>query len=60
MLPPGWSDSNLVPEAELEGAKACGFTTVMTTEIIGGFWPDQITGRKIFADYVIGSLDALL
>jgi len=45
---------------ELQGAKACGFTTVMTTEIIGEFWPDLIPGRKIFADYVIGSLDELL
>ena len=45
---------------ELQGAKACGFTTVMTTEIIGEFWPDIIPRRKIYADYVIGSLDELL
>ena len=45
---------------ELQGARACGFTTVMTTEIIGEFWPDLIPGRKIHADYVVGSLEELL
>jgi putative hydrolase of the HAD superfamily len=45
---------------ELQGAKACGFTTVMTTEIMGEFWPNLIPKRKIHADYVIGSLDELL
>jgi putative hydrolase of the HAD superfamily len=45
---------------ELQGAKACGFTTVMTTEIVGVLWPDLIPGRKTFADYVIGSLEELL
>ncbi len=45
---------------ELQGAKVCGFTTVMTTEIIGEFWPNLIPKRKMHADYVIGSLDELL
>lgn len=45
---------------ELQGAKACGFTTVMTTEIIGEFWPDLIPMRKPDADYIIESLNELL
>ncbi len=45
---------------ELEGAKACGLTTVMTTEIIGEFWPNLIPKRKTHADYVIKSLGELL
>lgn len=35
---------------ELQGARVCGFATVMTTEIIGQYWPDLIPERKIFAD----------
>lgn len=45
---------------ELQGAKCCGFRTIMTTEIIGELWPDLIPGRKIHADYIIGSLEELL
>jgi putative hydrolase of the HAD superfamily len=45
---------------ELQGAKSCGFTTIMTTEIIGELWPELIPVRKIFADFVIGSLTELI
>ena len=45
---------------ELQAAKACGFTTVMTTEIIHKVWPNLIPKLKTYADYVIGSLDELL
>ncbi len=45
---------------ELQGAKVCGLTTVMTTEIIGEFWPNLIPKRKPHADHVIRSLDELL
>jgi putative hydrolase of the HAD superfamily len=45
---------------ELKGAKACGITTIMTTEIIGEFWPEKIPERKPDADYIIGSLNELL
>lgn len=45
---------------ELKGAKACGITTIMTTEIISEFYPELIPRRKSDADYVIGSLEELL
>jgi len=45
---------------ELQGAKACGITTIMTVEIIGKSWPELIPRRKPDADYVIGSLNELL
>ena len=45
---------------ELKGAKACGITTIMTTEIIGIFYPELIPKRKPDADYIIRSLKELL
>jgi putative hydrolase of the HAD superfamily len=45
---------------ELRGAKECGITTIMTTEIIGIFYPELIPKRKPDADYVIRSLEELL
>jgi putative hydrolase of the HAD superfamily len=45
---------------ELKGAKACGITTIMTTEIIGESYPELIPKRKSDADYIIGSLEELL
>lgn len=44
---------------ELRGAKELGFTTVMTTEIIGPLWPEKIAGRRVHADHVVASLAAL-
>ncbi len=46
--------------SELQGARACGLTTVMTIEIIGEYYPNLIPERKPFADFVIESLDELL
>lgn len=45
---------------ELKGAKACGITTIMTTEIIGQSYPELIPKRKPDADYMIRSLEELL
>ena len=45
---------------ELKGAKACGITTIMTTEIIGKTYPELIPKRKPDADYIIRSLEELL
>ena len=45
---------------ELKGAKACGITTIMTTEIIDIFYPELIPKRKPDADYIIESLKELL
>ncbi len=45
---------------ELLGAKACGITTIMTTEIIGKLWPDLIPKREPNADYIVESLNELL
>lgn len=45
---------------ELKGAKACGITTIMTTEIIDKLYPELIPKRKPDADYVIRSLEELL
>ena len=45
---------------ELEGARACGITTVMITGIIKELWPDRIEGRKKHADFVIENLSELL
>jgi putative hydrolase of the HAD superfamily len=45
---------------ELEGARACGITTVMVTGIIKELWPDRIEGRKAHADFVIEHLSDLL
>lgn len=45
---------------ELRGAKECGITTIMTTEIIGKFWPEMVDQRKIDADHVIADLSELL
>ncbi|MBN1833670.1 MAG: HAD family hydrolase [Deltaproteobacteria bacterium] len=45
---------------EMKGAKACGIITIMTTEIIGEFYPELIPKRKPDADYIIGSLKELL
>ncbi len=44
---------------ELRGAKACGITTIMTTEIVGEMYPALIAQRKLDADYVIESLNEL-
>jgi putative hydrolase of the HAD superfamily len=44
---------------ELFGAKNVGFTTVMTTEIIGQLWPDKIQERRKHTDYVIDHFDLL-
>jgi len=44
---------------ELWGAKNLGFTTVMTTEIIGDLWPDKIEERRMHADYIIDRFDLL-
>ncbi len=45
---------------ELKGAKACGIPTVMTTEIIGVFWPEWVESRKLDADHIISHLAELL
>jgi len=45
---------------ELEGAHACGITTVMVTGIIKELWPDRIEERQAHADFVIEHLSDLL
>ena len=45
---------------ELEGAHACGITTVMITGIVKKLWPDTIERKKIHADFVIENLSELL
>lgn len=45
---------------ELKGAKVCGIATIMTTEIIGAFWPELLEKRRVDADYTISSLGELL
>ena len=45
---------------ELKGAKACGITTIMTTEIIGESYPELIPKRRPDADFIITSLEELL
>jgi putative hydrolase of the HAD superfamily len=45
---------------ELRGAKACGITTIMTTEIIGRYYPQLIAQRLADADYIIEHLSELI
>jgi putative hydrolase of the HAD superfamily len=45
---------------ELRGAKACGITTIMTTEIIGRYYPHLIAQRLVDADYTIGHLSEII
>jgi putative hydrolase of the HAD superfamily len=45
---------------ELKGARACGIPTIMTTEIIGVFWPDLVEKRRGDANHVITRLEDLL
>lgn len=44
---------------ELAGAKRIGMDAVLTTEIIGGLWPESIGTLSRDADFVIGSLEEL-
>ena len=44
---------------ELRGARALGFLTVMTTEIISTLWPEAIEEIRKDADYVISDLREL-
>jgi putative hydrolase of the HAD superfamily len=45
---------------ELEGARAAGMTTIMTAGIIRRLWPEQIDGRRKWANHVIENIDELI
>jgi putative hydrolase of the HAD superfamily len=45
---------------ELQGARAVGLTTIMVIGVIRQLWPQQIEGRRQWADYVIETIDALV
>jgi len=45
---------------ELEGAKAVGITTVLTTHVVKHLWPEKIELAREFADYEIDELSEIL
>lgn len=45
---------------ELCGARTAGITTVLTTEIISSIWPEKISSRSLYADYVINNIEQIL
>lgn len=44
---------------ELKGAKEAGLTTIMITGVIQELWPEKISERKKWADYVIERIEEL-
>ncbi|MGB3340622.1 MAG: HAD family hydrolase [bacterium] len=45
---------------ELEGAKALGITTVLTTYVVKHLWPEKIEGARKFADFEVDELSEIL
>lgn len=44
---------------ELQGAQACGMTTVLTIRVIKDLWPDRVDMRRRYADHEIDAWDEL-
>jgi putative hydrolase of the HAD superfamily len=44
---------------ELQGAHACGMTTVLTIRVIKDLWPDKVDMRRKYADHEIDAWDEL-